>query len=76
MLCVFHVDTHKAQSFRAGWITPYRMQANPPIELLSDAEKQALIDWAEAGAPQESCEPVAATKKPAPAKRGGGMKSR
>ncbi len=35
---------------------PYRIPANPPVEPLTDAEKQALLAWVEAGGKRAECE--------------------
>jgi hypothetical protein len=39
---------------RSGYM-PYNIAANPPVERLSDAEKQIIIDWVEGGAPRAVC---------------------
>ncbi len=47
---------------------PYRVQANPPVQPLTDDEKKAILDWVDAGAPREECDPLAPDgKKPAKA---------
>jgi hypothetical protein len=47
---------------------PYRVTANPPVQPLSDDEKKIILDWVDAGAPREDCDPSAPdTKKAAPA---------
>lgn len=38
---------------------PYRIEANPPVEPLTDAEKRAILDWVDAGAPRGECDPDA-----------------
>lgn len=38
---------------------PYRIDANPPILPLSDEEKQIILDWVDAGAPRDDCDPNA-----------------
>jgi cytochrome c5 len=49
---------------------PYRVEANPPVQQLSDDEKKIILDWVDAGAPREDCDPNApepqksATKQP------------
>jgi hypothetical protein len=53
----------------ASGFMPYRIEANPPIELLTDAEKKTLLDWVGAGAPRGSCEPTKPKKKRANAVR-------
>jgi uncharacterized membrane protein len=40
---------------------PYNVQANPPVERLTDQEKQTIVDWVAAGAPRAACPPVPAT---------------
>jgi len=46
---------------------PYRVTANPPVQPLSDDEKKIILDWVDAGAPREDCDPSAPdTKKTAP----------
>jgi hypothetical protein len=39
---------------RSGYM-PYNIAANPPVERLSDAEKQIIFDWVAAGAPRATC---------------------
>jgi hypothetical protein len=36
---------------------PYRVEANPPVQPLTDAEKKIILDWVDAGAPREECDP-------------------
>lgn len=44
---------------------PYKVEANPPVEPLTEDEKKIIADWVAAGAPKESCDPSApAGKKP------------
>jgi|GEM_PF-1989477 len=38
---------------------PYRVEANPPVQQLSDDEKKIILDWVDAGAPREDCDPNA-----------------
>ena len=38
---------------------PYRVPANPPVEPLSDDEKKIILDWIDAGAPRQDCDPNA-----------------
>ncbi len=56
-----------ASAVKSGFM-PYNTRANPPVEQLTDAEKQVIIDWAEAGGPKEDCKPIPAArpKKPKP----------
>jgi hypothetical protein len=47
---------------------PYRVEANPPVQQLTDQEKKIILDWVDAGAPREECDPSAPDdKKAAPA---------
>lgn len=47
---------------------PYRVDANPPVQPLTDDEKKVILDWVEAGAPRDDCDPNASQgKKAAPA---------
>jgi hypothetical protein len=39
---------------RSGYM-PYNIAANPPVERLSDAEKQIIIDWVAGGAQRAVC---------------------
>lgn len=48
-----------ASAIKSGFM-PYNTKANPPVEPATDAEKQVIIDWAEAGAPRASCPPTPA----------------
>lgn len=41
---------------------PYGIPANPPVQPLTDAEKQTLLAWARAGAPRGGCGAPAATE--------------
>jgi hypothetical protein len=34
---------------------PYKIEANPPVQALTDAEKRTILDWVEAGAPRAAC---------------------
>ncbi len=46
---------------------PYRVEANPPVMPLTDDEKKIILDWVDAGAPREDCDPNAPLgKKAAP----------
>jgi uncharacterized membrane protein len=42
---------------------PYRVEANPPVEQLTDDEKKIILDWVDAGAPREECDPNAPKEK-------------
>lgn len=52
------------RAVRSGFM-PYRVEANPPVLPLTDAEKKSILDWVDAGAPREDCI-VDATGAPAP----------
>ena len=38
---------------------PQRIEANPPVQQLSDDEKKIILDWVDAGAPRQDCDPNA-----------------
>lgn len=42
---------------------PYRIEANPPVQPLTDDEKKIILDWVDAGAPREECDPSAPEPK-------------
>jgi cytochrome c5 len=42
---------------------PYKIDANPQVESLTDEEKKTILDWVDAGAPREDCDPNAETRK-------------
>ena len=42
---------------------PYRIEANPPVQPLTDEEKKIILDWVDAGAPREECDPNAPEPK-------------
>lgn len=44
---------------------PYRIEANPPVQQLTDEEKKIVLDWVDAGAPREDCDPSAPDGKKA-----------
>jgi len=46
---------------------PYRIEANPPVLLLTDEEKKIILDWVDAGAPRQDCDPNAPGGKKAAA---------
>lgn len=46
---------------------PQRIEANPPVQPLTDEEKKIVLDWIDAGAPRETCDPSAPEAKKAPA---------
>jgi hypothetical protein len=44
---------------------PYKIEANPPVQPLTEEEKKIVMDWVQAGGPKETCDPSApAGKKP------------
>jgi hypothetical protein len=47
-----------ARAVRSNFM-PYRMEANPPVLPLTDDEKQIILDWVDAGAPRQDCDPSA-----------------
>ncbi len=59
---------------------PYRVEANPPVEPLTDDEKKTILDWVDAGAPREDCDPNALQEKKAatapPTTASSGVKSK
>jgi hypothetical protein len=46
---------HVGRVVESGFM-PLRIETNPPIEPLTDAEKKLLLDWVSAGAPRGVCE--------------------
>lgn len=44
---------------------PYKVDANPPVQPLTDDEKKVILDWVDAGAPREDCDPNAPLGKKA-----------
>ncbi|HVY28682.1 MAG TPA: hypothetical protein VHB79_19130 [Polyangiaceae bacterium] len=60
------------RAVRTGFM-PYRVEANPPVQQLTDEEKKIILDWVDAGGPREDCvDGVAAAKTAAPAKSASG----
>lgn len=54
------------RAVRTGFM-PYRIEANPPVAQLTEDEKKIILDWVDAGAPREDCDPNAPQgKKAAP----------
>jgi hypothetical protein len=43
------------RAVRSGFM-PYRIEANPKVEPLTEEEKKSILDWVDAGAPQERCD--------------------
>ena len=56
-----------ARAVRSNFM-PFRTEANPPVLPLTDEEKQIILDWVDAGAPREDCDPTAASTKKVAAK--------
>lgn len=48
------------RAVRSGFM-PYRIEANPPVQPLSDDEKKIILDWVDAGGPKQECNPAATT---------------
>lgn len=42
------------RAVRSGFM-PYRVEANPPVQPLTDDEKKIILDWVDAGAPRGNC---------------------
>jgi hypothetical protein len=36
---------------------PYKVEASPPVQPLTDDERKIILDWVDAGAPREDCDP-------------------
>jgi uncharacterized membrane protein len=43
-----------ARAVKSGFM-PYRIEANPPVQPLTEAEKKTILDWVDAGAPRGDC---------------------
>jgi hypothetical protein len=56
------------RAVKSGFM-PYRIEANPPVIPLTDAEKQVITDWVDRGAPREVCDPNAKVVNDPAAKR-------
>lgn len=54
------------RAVRSGFM-PYRIEANPKVEPLTDDEKKIILDWVDAGAPRGDCA-TSGGKAPQPAK--------
>jgi hypothetical protein len=54
------------RAVRSGFM-PYRIEANPPVQPLSDDEKKIILDWVDAGAPRQDCDSNAPHEKKAAA---------
>jgi uncharacterized membrane protein len=44
---------------------PYKVDANPPVQPLTEEERKIILDWVDAGAPREDCDPNATQGKKA-----------
>ncbi|MEO6598629.1 MAG: hypothetical protein ABIQ16_02070, partial [Polyangiaceae bacterium] len=58
---------------KSGYM-PYNIPTNPPVERLTDEEKQTIADWVEAGAPKGACPPAPAASPSARGKAPKGTK--
>ena len=56
-----------ARAVRSNFM-PQRIEANPPVLPLTDEEKKLILDWVDAGAPREDCDPNAPVAKKTSAK--------
>jgi hypothetical protein len=57
---------------------PFQTLTNPPVEPLTEAEKQIILDWVKAGAPKGNCDtgaPAASASGPAPRRKTPGKKA-
>jgi hypothetical protein len=45
------------RAVRSGFM-PYRIDANPKVEALTEDEKKVILDWVDAGAPRAECGPA------------------
>lgn len=52
------------RAVRTGFM-PYRVEANPPVQPLTDEEKKIILDWVDAGGPREDCVDGATSAKTA-----------
>ena len=55
------------RAVRSGFM-PYRIEANPKVEPLTEEEKKIIIDWVDAGAPRQDCDPSGKSTTPTKAK--------
>jgi uncharacterized membrane protein len=44
------------RAVRSGFM-PYRIEANPKVEPLTEEEKKIILDWIDAGGPRQDCDP-------------------
>jgi hypothetical protein len=54
------------RAVRSGFM-PYRIDANPPVQPLTDDEKKIILEWVDAGAPRQDCDSNAPHQKKAAA---------
>lgn len=47
---------------------PYRIEANPPVQPLTEEERTTILDWVDAGGPREDCPPRQPNSRAVPAK--------
>jgi hypothetical protein len=45
------------RAVRSGFM-PYRIEANPKVQPLTDREKEIILAWIDAGAPKQDCDPA------------------
>jgi uncharacterized membrane protein len=55
------------RAVRSGFM-PYRIEANPPVQPLTEEEKKIILDWVDAGAPRQDCDPSGKSTTAAKAK--------
>jgi hypothetical protein len=55
------------RAVRSGFM-PYRIEANPPVQPLTEEEKKIIVDWVDAGAPRQDCDPSGKSAAPAKTK--------
>lgn len=55
------------RAVRSGFM-PYRIEANPKVEPLTEDEKKIILDWIDAGAPRQDCDPSGKSQTPSKAK--------
>jgi hypothetical protein len=62
------------RAVRSGFM-PYRIDANPKVEPLTEEEKKIVLDWVDAGAPRQDCDSAApALASAAPSVSSGALK--
>ena len=55
------------RAVRSGFM-PYRIEANPKVEPLTEEEKKIILDWIDVGAPRQDCDPSGKSTTPGKAK--------